>query len=57
MRISTFTGTPSSQEGYPGGSVVKKPPANAGNTGDVSSVSGLEAPLEEETATHSSVLA
>ena len=57
MRIATFTGTPSSQEGFPGGSVVKKPPANTGNTGDVGSVSGLEDPLEEEMAAHSSVLA
>ena len=31
MRIATFTVTPNSQEGFPGGSVVKKPPANAGN--------------------------
>ena len=57
MRIATFTGTPSSQEGFPGGSVVKKLPANTGNTGDVGSVSGLEDPLEEEMAAHSSVLA
>ena len=35
--------------GYPGGSVVKNPPAN---TGDVD----WEDPLEEETATHSSIL-
>ena len=35
--------------GYPGGSVVKNPPAN---TGDVD----WEDPLEEETANHSSIL-
>ena len=27
--------------GFPGGSVVKNPPANAGDMGDVSSVPGL----------------
>ena len=27
--------------GFPGGSVVKNPPANAGYTGDLGSVSGL----------------
>ena len=27
--------------GFPGGSVVKNPPANAGDTGDVSSIPGL----------------
>ena len=39
--------------GFPGGSVVKNPPANAE---DVGSVPGLEDPLEEEMATHSSIL-
>ena len=28
--------------GFPGGSVVKDPPADAGNTGDTGSVSGWE---------------
>ena len=37
--------------GFPGGSVVKNPPANAGNAGDVGD------PLEEEMATHTSILA
>ena len=32
--------------GFPGGSVVKNPPANAGNTEDTSSVPGSEDPLE-----------
>ena len=36
---------------FPGGSVVKNPPANLG------SVPGLEDPLEKEIATHSSILA
>ena len=40
--------------GFPGGSVVKNPPANAG---DMSSVIGLEHLLEEEITTHSSILA
>ena len=28
--------------GFPGGTVVKNPPPNAGDTGDVGSISGLE---------------
>ena len=40
--------------GYPGSSVVKNPPANAG---DMDLIPGREDPLEEEMATHSSVLA
>ena len=28
-------------QGFPGGSVVKNPPANAGDTGDVGSIPGL----------------
>ena len=40
--------------GFPGGSVVKKPPANAE---DASSISGRKDPLEEGIATHSSILA
>ena len=42
--------------GFPGGSVVNNPPANAG---DVGSVPGWvwEDALEEEMATHSSILA
>ena len=38
--------------GFPGGSVVKNPLANAGDEG---SISGL--PLEKELATHSRILA
>jgi len=40
--------------GFPGGSVVKNPPANAG---DVALTQGCEDPLENEMATHSSILA
>ena len=43
-------------KGFPGGSVVKNP-ANAGDAGDTGSVPGLGRPLEEEMATHSSILA
>ena len=39
--------------GFPGGSVMKNPPANAEYTG----VLGREDPLEEGMATHSSVIA
>ena len=37
---------------FPGGSVVKKPPANAGDTEDLGSNRGQEDPLKEEMATH-----
>ena len=40
--------------GFPDGSVVKNPFANAGNVG---SIPGLGDPLEKEMATHSSILA
>ena len=39
---------------FPGGSVVKNPPANAGDAG---SIPGLGRSLEKEMATHSSILA
>ena len=42
---------------FPGGLVVKNPPANAGDAGDVGLILGLEDPLEKEMATHSSILA
>ena len=38
-------------------SVVKNPAANAGDAGDSVQSLGLEDPLEEETATHCSLLA
>ena len=37
--------------------MVKKPPANAGDTRDVGSTLGWKDPLEEGSATHSSILA
>ena len=40
---------------FPGGSVVKNPPANAGDTGI--QPLGQEDPLEEEMAIHSNILA
>ena len=40
--------------GFPGGSAVKNPPANAGDAG---LIPGSERSLEEEMATHSSILA
>ena len=43
--------------GFPGGAEVKNPLANAGDSGDLGSIPGWEDPLEEEMATHSSVLA
>ena len=43
--------------GFPGGAVVKNPPASAGGAGDVVRSLGQEDPLEEEMATHSSILA
>ena len=43
--------------GFPGGLAVKNLPVNAGDTGDTSSIPGLGRSLEEETATHSSMLA
>ena len=42
--------------GFPGGSVVKNPPANAGDTEMSVSSLGQDDPLEEEMATHSSIL-
>ena len=38
---------------FPGGAVIKNPPASAGNATEV----GQEDPLEEGMATHSSILA
>ena len=37
--------------------VVKNPPANAGSTGDMVLIPDWEDPLEEDMATHSSILA
>ena len=43
--------------GFPGGSVVKNPPAKAGDARDLGSISGLGRSLERGMATHSSILA
>ena len=40
-------------KGFPGGSVVKIPPAGAGEAGDMGSIPGWEDPMEKEMATHS----
>ena len=37
--------------------MVKNPPANAGDAGNVGSIPGWEDPLEEKMAAHSSILA
>ena len=42
--------------GFSGGSAVKNLPANTGDTGDLGSIPGQEDPLEQEMATHSSIL-
>ena len=41
---------------FAGGSVVKNPPASAGDVRDTGLIPGLEDPLEEGMATHPSVL-
>ena len=41
---------------YDGGSSGKESAASARDAGDVGSILGWEDPLEEETATHSSIL-
>ena len=46
-----------SHRGSPGGSVVKNPPANAGDAEMQVRSLGQEDPLEEGMATHSSILA
>ena len=43
--------------GFPGGSIVMNPPANAGDIRDVGLISGWEDPLEKGMAIHSSILA
>ena len=44
------------EEGLPGGVVVKNLPANAGDIRDAGSIPGMGRSLEEEMATHSSIL-
>ena len=41
---------------FPGGSVLKNPPASTGDAGDTGLIPGFERSLEEEMATHSSIL-
>ena len=43
--------------GFPGGSVVKNLPVNAGDARDTGSIPGQEDALEEGRAVHSSILA
>ena len=45
------------RRGFPGGSVVKNSPVNAGDARDTVRSLGWEDPLEEEMAIHSSILA
>ena len=42
--------------GFPGGSVAKNPPANAGDKGDLGSIPGSGRSPGEGMATHSSIL-
>ena len=53
MQMKTKQWKESNYLSFPGGSVVKSLPANAGATG---SIPGSEDPLEEEMETHSSIL-
>ena len=43
--------------GFPSGTVVKNPPANAGATGDAGLISGWGRSPGEKMATHSNILA
>ena len=43
--------------GFPGGSVVKNPPVNAGDTGLIPEIRDQEDPLEKEMTTYCSILA
>ena len=43
--------------GFPAGSVVKNLPAKAGDTGYMNSIIDGEDPMEEDMATHASILA
>ena len=52
-----LTRTHGNYAGAPSGSVVKNPPANAGDIRDMVLSLGPEDPLEKEIATHSSILA
>ena len=45
------------KQGFPGDSVVKNLPANAGDAGNMGLIPGSGNPLEKEMATDSSILA
>ena len=45
------------QTGFPGGWVVKNPPANGGDIGNMGSIPGMGRPQEKEIAIHSCILA
>ena len=55
-KINTFIKCYISIQGFPGGTVVKNLPANAGDTGDWARCLGGEDALEEDMATHYSIL-
>ena len=40
MRLNVFMAANATFQGFPGGFVVKKPPANAGDMGDLGSIPG-----------------
>ena len=54
MRAEKLCGKLCCSQGFPGGSVVKNPPASIGDAG---SIPGSGRSLEKEMATHSSTLA
>ena len=54
MNILTYASLLYLDLGFPGGSIVKNLPANAGDTG---SIPGWEGPLKKEMATQSTILA
>ena len=53
MRVMGLVSLQKGRGGFPGGSVVKNPPANAGDTGSIPNPGSLE----KEMATHSSIIA
>ena len=57
--LCTFTnlGAFNDTMGFPGSSMVRNPPADAGDTGDAGLIPGSGRSPEEEMATHSSILA
>ena len=59
IRISRLQGgsSSSSLREYIGGTVIKNPPANAGDTRDVGLIPSWEDHLEKDMSTHSSIFA